>query len=165
MMRLEPDVVVFLTEAGINRKELDDGELFFLDDAGIFVVERNHSYDLFRWSRGEVREPRLVGAPAAVTATYLVLHYGNSWRDGHGLPLVRTVEQTADVPEGFSVIPEPDGSESLCIEGEIDTGLRQLPSGGALRLAHALTIPLEELIASFKHPNGFPSFPMGDPRR
>lgn len=161
MTEVANSVEEFLAESGVHRESFMEGPLWRTSDEGLLVVERGGSLDVASWSRGQVSPPRLTGANWRIIEIYLVLNYGNSWRSRHGLGFLKTIERGTAPPDGFEVLVEDDGNEGLVVPADPSIHLGGMLPGGAARLAHALTIPLQDLINSFKHPDGRPAFPMG----
>lgn len=101
--------------------------------------------------------PVLSGASADEAAAYLVLHFGDGWRLDQGWSRLVIAQPSAPLPPGFELTEADDGDAVLERRGAGQ--LRLAFPWQATRLAHALSVPLDDLVASFEHPRGLPSFP------
>ncbi|MBC7307485.1 MAG: hypothetical protein H5T80_11270 [Dietzia sp.] len=129
------------------------------------MVRQGDLFEVRPWGKGVTDEPELTGATRPILEAYLVLHYGNSWRLAQGWPMLQVAERSAPLPPGFAFAAEQGRRGNLVVEGPPRRVLGRLLPGTALRLAHALTVPLEDLVASFRDPYGLPALgPRSGPR-
>lgn len=159
MIELERDVIDFLREAGARPRQRAEGLYWGDYEVGSLITDREGTCEIARWERGRTGPERLTGATPAVVSAHLVLTWGQSWRIKHGLPVLRRVTPETVLPPGFEITGEETGDVGLIVPGEPPLHLRGVGHNiEALALARALSVPVRDLIASFKHPDGLPAF-------
>ena len=158
MIDLDPRVLQLIGDAGDHQQEIAGGVRLFHGDSGLDVLRQDDVFEVRPWGKGVTDEPDLTGAARSILETYLVLHYGNAWRLARGWPMLRLAERSEPLPPGFVFTAEQGHRGNLVIEGPPRRVLGRLLPGTARRLARALTVPLGDLIASFRDPDGLPAF-------
>lgn len=77
-----------------------------------------------------------------------------------GWQFLRISSPDDSTPPGFDVLEEPDFSADLVIHGDPPVRLGDLLNRRkALEMANALSVPFDDLVASFRDPHGLPAFP------
>ncbi|MDM8084223.1 hypothetical protein QUV83_05550 [Cellulomonas cellasea] len=154
-----------LLEEGGDRYRIEDGAPFWGDsEAGRVVTENGGVFDVSSWSRGRTYPPELTGATSRIAQVYLAISLGNDWRSVHDMRFLRISTSDTGLPPGFEVIEESGRRRvGLRIHGDPEILLGELfDRRKAIELACALVVPFDELIASFRHPDGLPAFPQGE---
>lgn len=159
-MKVTPRVGEFLVEAGAHEQPTPEGVGWIATDSGLVVIDRaDGCFDVARWGKGTTEAVVLTGATRDVVDVFLVVHYGNDWRDAHGLGPLRLTDHETPLPAGFHVADGDGRRSELLVDGPPGCVLGGLQPRSARKLAHALAVPLDDLIASFQDPRGRPAFP------
>lgn len=146
--------------SGAHHETRECGDYWGITEAGDVIKERDGLFEIASWSRGRTGSTRLAGATLEIVEVYLARKYGDSWRIQQGWGLLTLAMRNATFPAGFEVSEGPDHSGRLTICGPPPVRLAEMiDRREAIEMAYALSVSLEDLIASYQHPDGLPSFP------
>lgn len=158
MITLDPGVRALIADVGDVEFLLPDGVRYFSGDSGTDVLERGDAFEVRPWGKGVTGEPELTGATREIVEVFLVLQYGDSWRLAQGWSMLQIAQRETALPAGFEIHESPDRTVTLQVPGPPAVRLGGMFPWRARELARALTVPLDDLISSFKDPDGRPAF-------
>lgn len=115
-------------------------------------------YEIEVVQRGYSKGVDLVTADRAVVQHYLVHDFGHCWRNENGMGMLRTLVLPRGRSSHYAAVPE--GSHRFGVRDvEADRWVaHELPEVSARQLVVSLPYTVDELVASYRHRQGFPVY-------
>jgi hypothetical protein len=163
MIQLDERVMSLIRECTTRQEVREDGVFVGDTESGFLVVRAAEGFEIRPWHRGRFGAAELTGATQDVVEAYLAWEFGGTWRLLRGWSLL-DLGPDDTLPPGIAVTREPDGRDGVLIEGTPPVHARGITRGLGAKLAHVIPVPLGDLVASMRHPDGLPAFPQRGPR-
>ena len=161
-MVLSPSVVGLLNDAGARFLQTPEDEIrIVFSDVGLLLTTEDSGPVIMRWERGESPTPVLRAASIADLERYLVWDAGRIARRRLGLNRIRLPWKLGQEAAGSTLLDRGEGWFVLEVAGpaEAPRRIELLTSGGddAVRFSHVASVPVEELVASYRDADGKPA--------